>query len=261
MVPSLDTHSFSGRSRGDLVGVWLLCSALALGTTVDSARAEPGADPDIFRECITIIRDDTLGSNSGDLRLDGTCPRTEQGFCRIRRINVRVENVCERELALVIIKGMTGPLAIWADKIPAAKGGRPSARYYSCDEQYDKCRGIAIALRPLHKPQARSIQLTEDVRRRLRRLLFADEFLAGLIKAAAGFDFFFEAVGPGARGPTLFEWDKAATDAWREVNKELEKVNQLVTCNELKSLTETNKSTDMFQSIADGRGCSAIGLN
>src|SRR5262245_60941682 len=99
---------------------------------------------------------------------------------------------------------MTGPFAIWADKIPASRGGRPSVRYYSCDEQYyscdeqyDKCRGIAIALRPLLKPQALSIQLTEDVRRRLRRLLFADEFLAGLIKAAAGFDFFFEAVGPG----------------------------------------------------------------
>jgi len=90
------------------------------------------------------------------------------------------------------------------------------------EEQYDKCRGIAIALRPLHKPQARSIQLTEDVRRRLRRLLLADEFLAGLIKAAAGFDFFFEAVGPGGRGPTLFAWDKTAIDAWREVSKELE---------------------------------------
>jgi hypothetical protein len=262
MVPSLDTQLFFGSSRGDLVGVWLLCSVLALGATVDSARAEPGADPDILRECITITRDDKLGSNFGDLRLDGTCPRTEQGFCRSRWINVRVENVCERELAIVIIKGMRGPFAIWADKIPASKGGRPSVRYYSCDEQYDKCRGIAIALRPLNKPQARSIQLTEDVRRRLRRLLFADEFLAGLIKAAAGFDFFFEAVGPGARGPTLFEWDKTAIDAWREVNKELEKVNQQVTCNELKSLTETNQGAEnMFQSIADGRGCSAIGLN
>jgi hypothetical protein len=165
MVPSLDTHALFGSSRGDLVGVWLLCSVLALGTTVDCARAEPGNDPDIPRECITITRDDTLGSNFGDLRLDGMCPLNEQGFCRSRRINVRVENVCERELPLVIIKGMKGPFAIWADKIPAAKGGRPSVRYYSCEEQYDKCRGIAIALRPLHKPQARSIQLTEDVRR------------------------------------------------------------------------------------------------
>jgi hypothetical protein len=261
MVPSLDTHALFGSSRGDLVGVWLLCSVLALGTTVDCARAEPGNDPDIPRECITITRDDTLGSNFGDLRLDGMCPLNEQGFCRSRRINVRVENVCERELPLVIIKGMKGPFAIWADKIPAAKGGRPSVRYYSCEEQYDKCRGIAIALRPLHKPQARSIQLTEDVRRRLRRLLLADEFLAGLIKAAAGFDFFFEAVGPGGRGPTLFAWDKTAIDAWREVSKELEKVNQQFTCHELKSLTETNQSADnMFQSIADGRGCSAIGL-
>jgi len=45
------------------------------------------------------------------------------------------------------------------------------------------------------------------------------------------------------------------------VSKELEKVNQQFTCHELKSLTETNQSADnMFQSIADGRGCSAIGL-
>ena len=58
-----------------------------------------------------------------------------------------------------------------------------------------------------------------------------------------------------------YAWDKTAIDAWREVSKELEKVNQQFTCHELKSLTETNQSADnMFQSIADGRGCSAIGL-
>jgi len=174
---------------------------------------------------------------------------------------VRVENACELEVSVAGIKGIQGPFAIWIDKIPASKDGRPTVKYYSCDEQYEKCRGIAIAVRPLQRPQPRSIQLSDDGRRRFRRLLTADQFLAGLVKAAAGVDFFIEAVGPGARGPTLFEWDTTAIDAWWQVNKDLEKVNQQITCNELKSLTQTSKSAeDVFQSIADARGCGAVGF-
>ena len=222
----------------------MLCTILMLALWTGDSRGAPGLDPEIRHDCITITRDETC------------LLRTEQSVCRSRRINVRVENVCERELTLLIIKGITGPLAIWADKIPASRGGRPSVRYYSCDEQYDKCRGIAIALRPLERPQARSIQLTEDERRRLRRLLFADEFLAGLIKAAAGLDFYLEFVGPGARGPTMFEWDKSVIKAWREVNQDREILNQQVTCRELASLAQTSLSArGMFQSIAEARGC------
>jgi hypothetical protein len=71
--------------------------------------------------------------------------------------------------------------------IPASKDGRPTVKYYACDEQYDKCRGIAIVVRPMQGPQPQSIVAWRDEQ------------------------------GPG-------------------------ETNQQATCNELKSLIETNRS-------------------
>jgi hypothetical protein len=262
MAPPLAMSCFfcSGRLL-----IWLLFNGLGLGLMTYSAHSELGDDPEILRECLTITRDDTFGINLGDLKPDGVCPlRTEQGLCRSRRIRVRVENFCNRDLPLTIIKGMTGPFAIWIDRIPASKADLPSVKYFGCDEYYDQCRGIAIALRPLHRLQPWSIQLSAEDRRRLRRLLNADEFLAGMTRAAAGIDFLIDLVGPAARAPIsmMIEWDKAAVEAWREVNKDLEKVHLEATCNELKMMMETSTGPrDVLQSIADARGCGAISLN
>jgi hypothetical protein len=265
MAPPLAMSCFLGSGRRLLVGGWLLYNVLGLSLTTYSGHSEPTVDPEILQECLTITRDDTLGINFGDLRPDGVCPlRTEQGLCRSRRIRVRVENFCSRDLLLTIVKGMAGPFTIWTDRIPASKGGLPAVKYFGCDEYYDQCRGIAIALRPLQRLQPWSIHLSAEDRRRLRRLLNADEFLAGMTRAAAGVDFLIDLVAPAAGAPIsmIFEWDKAAIEAWREVNKDLEKVHLQVTCNELKMMMETSiGSENLFQSIADARGCGTIGLN
>src|SRR4051812_33899260 len=81
MTPSLGLSLRFDRRRGSFVGTWLLCNMLVLGL-MRAAHSEPGDDPDILRECISVTRDDTLGSNFGDLKSDGMCPlRTEHGFC------------------------------------------------------------------------------------------------------------------------------------------------------------------------------------
>src|SRR5262245_61918324 len=131
MTPSLAMSCYFGGSRGLLVGVWLLLNALGLGLMTYPAHSEPGDDPEILRECLTVTRDDTLGLNFGDLKPDGVCPlRTEDGSCRSRRIRVRVENFCGRDLPLTVIKRMTGPFKIWIERIPASKGGLPAVKYF-----------------------------------------------------------------------------------------------------------------------------------